>query len=103
MNQYAIMANRLQSACTQYKGYIVNNTFLERLKHKQLTNVDQYRKMQKAISVSTDEEPSCTDDKQEEWKTWQLAPVPAGNYSDRGKQQVVAGAEQLHRALRKIK
>lgn len=80
----------------------MNNTFLERLKHKQLTNVDQYRKMQKATSEIADEKTVLAEEKQEEWKTWQLAPVTAASYSESEKKPALAGAEQLHRALRKI-
>lgn len=54
----------------------MSEAFLNRLKNKQLTNVDQYRRMQQSQSgIETEDQKS--EDK-EEWKNWQLAPVSAG-------------------------
>ena len=102
MYQRVILCNRLE--CTRHlnKGYTVNNTFLERLKNNQLTNVDQYRKMRKATSEIATEESETPQADQEEWKTWQLAPVTTGGYSDTETKPAPAGAEHLHRALGKI-
>ncbi len=77
----------------------MNNTFLERLNNNQLTNVDQYRKMRKATleSSATAEAPDA-----EEWKTWNLAPVSAGAYSQPEKDDAPKSAAHLHRAMRKV-
>lgn len=77
----------------------MNNTFLERLNNNQLTNVDQYRKMRKAtLESSTKVQAPIA----EEWKTWDLAPVSAGSYSQTKKDDAPRGAAHLHRAMQKV-
>lgn len=58
----------------------MSDAFLNRLKNNQLTNIDQYRRMQQSLcGVETEDQNS--EDK-EEWKTWQLAPVSADTKDD---------------------
>lgn len=59
----------------------MSDAFLNRLKNKQLTNVDQYRRMQQPLSEIKGENQKG-DDKKEDWKSWQLAPVSAGHDDD---------------------
>lgn len=60
------------------QGKTMSEAFLNRLKNNQLTNVDQYRRMQLSLSgIKTEDQKSA--DKKEEWKNWQLAPVSAGH------------------------
>ena len=98
-NSVNVVAMHYNDCCDSHQGNQVN-TFLERLNNNQLTKVDQYRKMQKANSDTAVLE--VVKPVSEEWKTWQLAPVGAGAYSQSEQTKTVAGAEDLQRALRKV-
>lgn len=58
----------------------MSDAFLNRLKNDQLTNIDQYRQMQRMPPATSLEKKNL--EQADEWKSWQLAPVTAGKDSD---------------------
>lgn len=52
----------------------MRDAFLDRLKNKQLTNIDQYRRMQRTLST-LDNGDRQKEDTRDDWKQWQLVPV----------------------------
>lgn len=82
----------------------VSEEFIQRLKSKQLTDVDQYRRMQDALlEIEKDDQESKGDkEDKEEWRRWQLAPVSAG--SDSQDLDLVdpqsSGAQSLYQAIK---
>ena len=82
----------------------MSDAFLNRLKNKQLTNIDQYRRMQQTLSeVKSEERPGSED--AEAWKQWQLVPV-SNDHNDVDDPTMVdprsQGAQGLYRAVRQL-
>lgn len=82
----------------------MSDAFLDRLKNKQLTNIDQYRRMQQTLSEVKSEDRSTSDDT-EVWRQWQLVPVTS-DHNDVDDPTMVdprsQGAQGLYRAVRQL-
>lgn len=56
----------------------MSEEFLKRLRQNQLTNIEDYQRMKKALSEMKSED-DATKNSSEDWKTWQLLPISAGD------------------------
>lgn len=79
----------------------MSEEFIRRLARKELTNIDQYRRMQESLGEMKTENKKPPGDA-EEWKKWQLAPVSAG--TDKQDPALVdpqsESAQGLHQAIK---
>lgn len=79
----------------------MSEEFIRRLAQNELTNIDQYRRMQVSLGEMKTENKESSGDT-EEWKKWQLAPVSAGrdNNDPALVDPLSESAQGLHQAIK---
>ena len=80
----------------------MRDAFLDRLKNKQLTNIDQYRQLQRTLATVGNDDQQKSEGK-DDWKKWQLVPI-SSTQDDKDDTTLVdphsLGAQGLYRAVK---